>query len=169
MVFIVLVSARCSCMSCIFSDHLSPSADVNECLERGGENGHHCNSYTQCVNTYGSYDCQCLNGFSYVDKWNCAEIDECETGNHSCDANATCTNTVGSYACQCRSGFSGSGRECVPICESPCLNGGECIAPNVCDCRGGYEGSSCEKDLDECKTGNHGCPSTSVCMNMPGW
>ncbi|KAG5671894.1 hypothetical protein PVAND_002063 [Polypedilum vanderplanki] len=143
--------------------------DVNECLERGGENGHHCNSYTQCVNNYGSYDCQCLSGFSYVDKWNCAEIDECETGNHSCNENAQCKNTIGSYSCECKSGYSGSGFECVPICESPCLNGGECIAPNECECRAGYEGSSCEKDLDECKTADHGCPSTSVCVNMPGW
>lgn len=56
----------------------------------------------------------------------------------------------------------------MPVCDPPCLNGGECIAPNECDCRGGYEGPSCEKDLDECKT-NHGCPPTSECVNMPGW
>lgn len=144
-------------------------ADINECLERGGENGHHCNSNTKCVNVYGSYECECLDGYIRSDKWNCVEINECTTGQHECDANATCTNTPGSFSCQCKDGFMGDGKTCVPVCEPRCLNGGKCIAPNVCECRGGYEGASCEKDLDECKTSRHGCTNTSICVNMPGW
>lgn len=110
-----------------------------------------------------------MTGFSRIDKWNCAEINECETDEHSCHENALCTNTFGSYTCTCKKGYSGNGRNCVPICDPPCLNGGECVAPNTCECRSGFEGLSCEKDLDECKTDNHGCPSTSICINKPGW
>jgi len=143
--------------------------DINECNEKGGENGHHCNINTTCLNVYGSYECHCLEGYSRVDKWNCVEIDECLLNQHMCHENADCINTPGSYKCRCKSGFTGDGRYCVPICDPSCLNGGECVAPNKCLCRGGYEGSSCEKDLDECKTNQHGCTNTSVCVNMPGW
>lgn len=143
--------------------------DINECIERGGEHGHHCNANTQCINTHGSFDCHCMSGFSRVDKWNCAEINECETDERLCHENALCTNTFGSYTCECKKGYSGNGINCVPICDPPCLNGGDCIAPDTCECRGGYEGTACEKDLDECKTNNHGCPSTSICVNKPGW
>lgn len=141
--------------------------DVDECLERGGK-GNHCNMNTKCVNTNGSYRCECLEGYERSDKWNCVEIDECQREN-SCDENAICTNTDGSYNCTCRPGYTGDGRYCVPVCDPHCLNGGECVSPNKCECRGGYEGASCEKDLDECKTNNHGCTNTSVCINMPGW
>lgn len=131
-------------------------------------NGHHCNMNTNCLNVYGSYECECLPGYKRTDKWNCAEIDECSTGQHECDEHAICINTAGSYNCTCKPGYSGDGRHCVPICDPRCLNG-ECVAPNKCVCRGGYEGASCEKDLDECKTNKHGCTTTSVCINMPGW
>lgn len=57
----------------------------------------------------------------------------------------------------------------LAVCEQSCLNGGECIEPNVCKCRTGYEGPSCEKDFDECASPSHGCKSTSDCVNMPGW
>lgn len=144
-------------------------SDINECLERGGQKGHHCNMNTKCVNVYGSYECECLRGYAQSDKWNCVEIDECATDQHLCDKNAICTNTAGSYTCTCKEGYTGDGRYCVPVCDPHCLNGGECVSPNKCECRGGYEGDSCEKDLDECKTNNHGCTNTSVCINMPGW
>jgi protein kinase C-binding protein NELL len=153
-----------------FITKIGTCVDINECLERGGDNGHHCNSNTKCVNVYGSYICECLDGYTRSDKWNCIEINECTTGQHECDKNAICTNTPGSFTCTCKEGFTGDGKSCVPVCEPRCLNGGKCIAPNTCECRGGYEGSSCEKDLDECKTNKHGCTEdTSICVNMPGW
>lgn len=153
------------------SDHhvLNIILDTNECLERGGEKGHHCNMNTKCVNVYGSYKCECLQGYAESDKWNCVEIDECATNTHLCDNNAICTNTAGSYNCACKEGYTGDGHNCVPVCDPHCLNGGECVSPNTCECRGGYEGESCEKDLDECKEGDHGCTNTSDCINMPGW
>lgn len=55
------------------------------------------------------------------------------------------------------------------VCKHRCLNGGECVAPDVCSCRVGFIGTACEKDLDECATGLHGCQNHSLCINMPGW
>ena len=144
-------------------------SDINECLERGGDKGHQCNMNTNCVNVYGSYECECLAGYTRSDKFNCVEINECTNNQNTCDKNAMCSNTPpGSYTCTCNEGYSGDGRSCVPICNPKCING-ECVSKNKCLCRSGYEGTSCEKDLNECKTNNHGCTNTSVCINMLGW
>ncbi|XP_034247207.1 protein kinase C-binding protein NELL1-like [Thrips palmi] len=144
--------------------------DVDECLSEGGLEGHHCHSNTRCANTPGSYVCQCLDGYRRVDKFNCAEVDECTTGRHRCHEAATCRNTAGSYHCQCADGYQGDGFNCEPVCNQTCLNGGTCASPGQCACRRGYEGASCELDQDECAAGTHRCPAGAAhCVNMPGW
>ena len=57
----------------------------------------------------------------------------------------------------------------LAICNPGCLNGGECVAPNVCACRRGYVGPSCELDLDECALDMDQCSRRAECVNMPGW
>jgi hypothetical protein len=89
-----------------------PILDIDECAQKGGLNGNHCHSNTRCVNTFGSYVCECLPGYRSYDKFNCIEIDECATGQHSCHANANCINTQGSYHCQCKDDYVGNGIEC---------------------------------------------------------
>ncbi|XP_053658547.1 protein kinase C-binding protein NELL1-like [Anopheles marshallii] len=148
---------------------LQTTEDVDECTQQGGLNGNHCHLNTRCVNTFGSYICECLPGYRRQDKFNCVEMDECKSGEHNCHENADCINTLGSYHCQCKEGYTGNGRDCKPMCNQTCLNGGECRSPNVCTCRTGYIGESCEKDLDECATGLHRCKDTTDCVNMPGW
>lgn len=56
----------------------------------------------------------------------------------------------------------------VAVCKT-CLNGGQCLSPNVCGCRMGFFGEFCEHDIDECATGQHSCKSSAICINMPGW
>ncbi|RZF46907.1 hypothetical protein LSTR_LSTR008035 [Laodelphax striatellus] len=144
--------------------------DVDAILTEGGLDGHHCHSNTRCVNTVGGYECQCLPGHRRLDRFNCVEVDECQAGLHQCHAQATCINTQGSYHCQCQIGYHGDGYNCTPICQQPCLNGGECVAPDTCRCRQGYRGANCELDLDECATQQHSCRTAdSDCVNMPGW
>ena len=46
-------------------------SDRDECSQRGGRHGHHCHSNTVCVNTPGSFECQCLPGFSRIDQFTC--------------------------------------------------------------------------------------------------
>ncbi|XP_071453142.1 protein kinase C-binding protein NELL1-like isoform X3 [Hetaerina americana] len=143
--------------------------DVDECLEEGGLHGHHCHSNTRCVNVPGSYTCECLPGYKRVDRFNCAEHDECEAGDHACHEHAVCSNTPGGYVCECAKGYHGDGYSCRPICNQTCANGGECVAPGRCACRRGYVGKGCEADLDECSLGLHECHAGSECVNMPGW
>ncbi|KYM83336.1 Protein kinase C-binding protein NELL1 [Atta colombica] len=138
--------------------------DVDECKQQGGSNGHYCNANTKCVNVIGSYTCECLPGYYRMDKFNCAELDECATGQHLCDEHATCVNTNGSYYCICKDGYTGDA-----MCNQTCQNGGECVTPGRCSCRRGYIGNSCELDLDECASDLHRCHQSSTCFNMPGW
>ncbi|XP_023014295.1 protein kinase C-binding protein NELL1 isoform X2 [Leptinotarsa decemlineata] len=144
-------------------------SDIDECQQEGGLDGHHCHQNTRCVNIPGSYECECLPGYRRIDKFNCAELDECSTGEHNCDVNAECINSEGSYHCVCKDGYTGDGYSCQPVCSQKCLNGGICRRPGKCACPNGYTGSSCELDLDECATDSHRCTNTSVCVNMIGW
>lgn len=87
-------------------------ADIDECAQQGGQFGNHCHLNTVCENTSGSYVCNCLPGYRRVDKFNCAEINECAASLHSCHENAECINTIGSYKCQCNDGYEGDGFTC---------------------------------------------------------
>ncbi|XP_049825939.1 protein kinase C-binding protein NELL2-like isoform X2 [Aethina tumida] len=143
--------------------------DIDECKQEGGLEGHHCNHNTRCVNTPGSYKCECLEGYRPVDKFNCVEEDECSTSKHRCDENADCINTQGSYHCVCKEGYQGDGYTCQAVCNQTCLNGGICTSPGKCRCPNGYTGKSCEWDVDECKLNLHRCTDISECVNLMGW
>nr|CAI5828322.1 unnamed protein product [Callosobruchus analis] len=134
------------CQSCL---------NIDECAMEGGEVGHHCHSNTVCVNTVGSYRCDCPDGYEQVDKFGCAEVDEWIAAPSNLLLNqADRPEMVGSSS---------------TVCSGGCLNGGVCRAPGVCACAAGYTGASCERDLDECATNAHRCANTSVCVNMVGW
>lgn len=100
---------------------LSPrDADIDECAQQGDINGNHCHLNTRCVNQAGNYTCECLPGFGRVDTFNCADVDECRTGQHACPANAVCHNTIGAYQCRCRPGYEQSAADgtCRRECSS---------------------------------------------------
>eukprot|EP00057_Strongylocentrotus_purpuratus_P022288 XP_011676762.1 PREDICTED: fibropellin-3-like [Strongylocentrotus purpuratus] len=187
--------------------------DIDECGR-----GNPCLNGASCINTPGSYTCECADGYTgnncesgiggCAAGWygaNCdLDIDECGRGN-PCLNGASCINTPGSYTCECADGYTGNncesgiggcaagwyGANCdldIDECGrgNPCLNGASCIntpGSYTCECADGYTGNNCETgiggcaagwygancdlDIDECGRGNP-CLNGASCINTPG-
>jgi len=83
-----------------------------------------CATMAHCMDTNGSFTCECFLGYAGDDGTSCTNIDECRTGADNCDAAATCTDTAGSFECDCDTGYNGDGLTCANIdeCDVPfCL------------------------------------------------
>ncbi|XP_065182191.1 uncharacterized protein LOC135812900 [Sycon ciliatum] len=160
--------------------------DINECIDVTNI----CHKLPnpgsrKCVNTVGSYDCPCLDGYAGT---TCRDIDECTSGTHNCSNvinydNRQCLNVNGSYMCPCLPGYDGS--ECDDIDE--CTRGThncntminyenrQCLNQKgsfICPCLPGYAGSACD-DIDECTRGTHSCNNminykNRQCLNLNG-
>ncbi|XP_033127716.1 fibrillin-1-like [Anneissia japonica] len=168
-------------------------ADKNECLENYGG----CNRTTEsCVNTDGSFYCDCFTGFARNSSTGICQpvcTPPCVNGKClapdfcSCSANYTgadcsefneclnknggceqvCENYPGGFRCSCYDGYSLSQlTDCVPVCQPYCQNNGHCIGPNTCDCPDTYSGERCEEDIDECTVNNGNC--SQICENLQG-
>jgi hypothetical protein len=147
--------------------------DINECL-LGLDS---CRN-SKCINTHGSYECECYEGFvkDDYDELKCVDFDECQD-DYICDQ--VCKNTPGSYYCACNSGFelSYDNRTCKDINEcysDPCPKTFKCINED-----GSYrcEKKSCDageklndegvcQDIDECQQDN--ICLNGECENTPG-
>ena len=46
--------------------------------------------------------------------------------------------------CRCERGYNGDRCE-NPACLPDCMNGGECVSPEVCSCKNGYTGARCQR------------------------
>jgi hypothetical protein len=105
--------------------------DTDECNATATTNstGDPCSTFsnTKCFNTFGSYECPCIDDLLYSARqsgwgsgnytttigWekvpdnsgNCRDIDECQIESANCAANAKCMNTNGSFTCSCNTGF----------------------------------------------------------------
>ena len=89
--------------------------DVDECLDPSS-----CDQTNFCVNTPGSFNCGCLEGFTGTNPNDCQDINECDDAiNPPCHVDADCTNSVGSFTCACKSGYFGTGFNCAD--ENECL------------------------------------------------
>ena len=53
------------------------------------------------------------------------------------------TQTEGAK-CRCQRGYSGDRCESA-VCLPECMNGGECVSPEVCSCKNGYTGARCQR------------------------
>lgn len=75
----------------------------------------------QCVNTIGSFRCDCFSGFHMNEQGQCIDINECDAENHAnirrCPKTANCINTAGSYKCICPDAhkLSRDRTECIEI------------------------------------------------------
>uniref|UniRef100_A0A8C0UNZ1 Fibrillin 1 n=1 Tax=Cyanistes caeruleus TaxID=156563 RepID=A0A8C0UNZ1_CYACU len=146
-------------------------SDIDECSN--GDNL--CQRNADCINSPGSYRCECAAGFKLSPNGACVDVDECEQ--YPC-GNGTCKNTVGSYNCLCYPGFELTrNNDCVDIDECSsfgqvCRNG-RCfneIGSFKCLCNEGYEltldGKNCV-DINECNEDPNICLFGS-CTNTPG-
>lgn len=73
--------------------------------------------FVQCVDTSGSYQCVCDDGFQYTLNGSipiCENINECLELSQPCSVNADCEDLIGSskYTCTCLSGYEGDGQTC---------------------------------------------------------
>ncbi|XP_067830905.1 LOW QUALITY PROTEIN: latent-transforming growth factor beta-binding protein 4-like [Heptranchias perlo] len=168
-----LGSFRCLPCPTGYKIHNRKCSDVNECVT-----GATCGDTGVCVNTEGSYHCDCNPGYRLsADTNQCADINECFEGDF-CAPYGECLNTVGTYTCLCAEGFVTSAD------LSTCLDVDECTREGVCDrgrctntvgsfecsCEAGFrvdEDRSRCTDLDECVEYPNICGSKR-CENRPG-
>ncbi|XP_053386927.1 uncharacterized protein LOC123542089 isoform X2 [Mercenaria mercenaria] len=131
--------------------------DINEC-----ESDHQaCNdSRTMCVNSVGSYTCECRAGFHKTDEGDCKDTDECSDPQLN-NCMQKCTNTLGGYSCGCRDGYTKIDKwSCKDIdecelgtsgCEQRCVNN---QGRYSCFCHIGYsindDRRTCRKRSDPC-------------------
>lgn len=142
--------------------------DINEC--RFNQCQH------SCVNSPGSFTCQCEGGFTLgQDRRSCVDVDECTMG-EPCDQR--CLNTYGSFLCRCSDGYQLSPDKltCTDIdecsfsdylCHHQCVNQPGTFS---CICPDGYKllGTRICQDVNECETGQHQCSEQQLCTNLYG-
>ena len=143
-----------------------------------------CNAtVSYCVDSFGSYDCPCLDGFEMSPYGFCDNIDECQKRNE-CPLMSRCVDQFGYYECQCPAGYDSLKAKGSQIKGTECRDIDECAdrtnychfsAPYcensegsyVCECDPGYEykldkGEDMSKngeclDLNECELGTSTC------------
>lgn len=91
-------AAAIRCLDTQKFDKTPACTDIDECAANAGKGP--CSG--SCINTAGSYTCQCASGYTLnADKRSCDDVNECLTGNGGCAEN--CLNAAGSYSCSCSS------------------------------------------------------------------
>ena len=131
-----------------------------------------------CVNTVGSFRCECNNGYEFdEDSHQCVDLNECLQS--PCSGNSECVNIPGSYTCKCPEGYKlgPTGRDCRDIDECSEIQGmcdnGECrnLAGSFqCTCKEGFTLTSARDscvDTDECWN-NPGICGNGTCHNHVG-
>ena len=112
--------------------------DINECEARRDD----CLENAICVNTPGSFTCDCpigFDGYNITDHTTCDDVNECKLTSPVCDEGEECLNTHGSYSCGCIIGYvrADDDQDCI--------------------------------DFDECENNQHNCDvEKASCFNTPG-
>ncbi|KAK7093153.1 hypothetical protein V1264_008796 [Littorina saxatilis] len=133
--------------------------DIDEC-ETGDNTCIHLGQ--KCVNTEGSFQCQCQDGFVKKDDF-CHDINECEDAETNCGEHAECKNLLGTYRCICCQGYSKNAEQCqrderldsvygAPGEECCACSGGQCRNPEpVCGSDGKTYGNFAAMVVQGCR------------------
>ncbi|KAF8778234.1 Adhesion G protein-coupled receptor E2 like protein [Argiope bruennichi] len=113
-----------------FHDVLGYCEDINEC-----ETNNTCHPSTICYNTFGSFYCQCPDGYEgsldtkAVPGEVCEDIDECRS-HDSCKYydHVKCVNFPGSYKCECFQGYKPSSYSLDPS-KTTCVKAKKSFVP----------------------------------------
>ncbi|XP_051580183.1 latent-transforming growth factor beta-binding protein 4-like isoform X2 [Myxocyprinus asiaticus] len=127
--------------------------DIDECLST-----QICGSQSLCVNTDGSYRCDCLPGYRAAGaRRQCRDINECLEGDF-CFPSGECVNTDGSYKCVCAQGYKSSinGTSCQDVDE--CAQEGVCQDGRCTNTEGSF--------LCHCQTGFTTNPEKTACLDV---
>ena len=159
---------NCSCNEGYILDaDMRSCLDVNECTEMLD------NCSQICINTNGSYQCECQPGFNMTTTGNCSDIDECTEMLDNCSQ--ICINTNGSYQCECQPGFNMTATgncsdidECTEMldnCSQICINTN---GSYLCECQPGFNMTTTGNcsDIDECTEMLDNC--SQICINTNG-
>ncbi|XP_053530470.1 sushi, von Willebrand factor type A, EGF and pentraxin domain-containing protein 1 isoform X2 [Ictalurus punctatus] len=99
----------CNCMYGFVGNGRTYCQDKDEC-----QLGKICGDHSRCHNTYGSYFCTCVSGYSPTnrqavfipnDGTYCHDVDECIVDG-VCGEGGVCLNTAGDFYCTCRTGYT---------------------------------------------------------------
>ncbi|XP_069841009.1 uromodulin-like [Dendropsophus ebraccatus] len=115
---------ECSCSEGFIGDGFTCS-DIDECAYPWSNN---CPDI--CVNTLGSYVCECPKGYTKNIANECVDIDECSDPTfYRCQSLANCSSNEDDSSCSCRSDITGDGFQCKDkeCATSVCDQGLECL------------------------------------------
>ncbi|KAL4219778.1 hypothetical protein ACF0H5_020191 [Mactra antiquata] len=168
------VSGDCVCKT--GWEGLQCNKDTDEC-----KNASTCPQHSTCINTDGSYQCDCDIGYYEIPSGLCSVCDNKHYGEY-CLNECTCilTNTISCHHingnCECMEGWTGDicsddVDECDQI-DNVCREKSNSVCSNTigsykCTCMEGFReiGDKCE-DIDECIHGSHTCKY--YCVNNEG-
>ncbi|CAF2376052.1 unnamed protein product [Rotaria sp. Silwood2] len=150
-----------------FTDPPNCIEDINECLLENEP----CKNGGDCINTIGSYYCQCNEHYQGND---CSiPIDSCISNPCIASNSISCTSVISDtnsidFNCTCRVGFTGTHCEIElnPCMNNPCLYG-TCIelTPSTwsCTCEPGWTGIECKDSINECLS--NPCLNAGTCID----
>uniref|UniRef100_A0A914W7R3 EGF-like domain-containing protein n=1 Tax=Plectus sambesii TaxID=2011161 RepID=A0A914W7R3_9BILA len=155
--------------------------EANKCVQPDVACGNECRTIkcpknSDCVNSAGSYRCECARGYRMNDNKRCVDINECLEGLVKCGADVPCANSPGSFVCRCPSGYLWNDTGCADIDEcqatlEQCHSSAECkntIGSFLCICPDGKIGddiSSCQRSNKQCGDEQGRCSEFANCTS----